>query len=88
MNLNDQKEAETDNIYPFLAALKWQGDRARHLSEQEEIDLYERNWRFVDVLGTPTEAELRHIVRIATKYNSWLVRECEKRVEALNVSPH
>lgn len=65
---------------PFLAALKWQGDRARQLTEQEELALYERHWHFIDVLAEPTLEELAYICYIGAKHNSWLVTECNKRI--------
>lgn len=66
--------------YPFLTALKWQGDRARQLSNEEAIALYERNWRFVDVLATPSESEIQYILQIADQQNSWLTNECRQRI--------
>ncbi|UKV13881.1 hypothetical protein L6172_17770 [Thalassospiraceae bacterium SW-3-3] len=65
---------------PFLTALKWQGDRARKLSEREELDLYERHWHFVDVLAAPTLEELAYIRDIGIKHNSWLATECNRRI--------
>ena len=67
--------------YPFLTALKWQGDRARLLSDHEAIALYERNWRHVDILATPTEQEIFYILEIAREHNSWLTSECNRRVD-------
>ncbi|KZB70991.1 MULTISPECIES: hypothetical protein [Thalassospira] len=71
---HEQKE------YPFLAALRWQGDRSRALTEQEEIALYERNWEFIDILAKPTLQELEHIRDLGAKYGSWLATECSMRI--------
>lgn len=76
--------ADADNHekgrYPFLTALRWQGDRSRALTEQEEIALYERNWDFIDILAKPGLQELEHIRDLAAKYNSWLATECSRRI--------
>lgn len=83
MIATNRASRDTRVDYPFLTALKWQGDRARHLTEEEEIHLYEREWRLVDVLATPDTKELHHIKAIAMKHHSWLAGECDKRI-ALN----
>jgi hypothetical protein len=66
--------------YPFLTALRWQGDRSRALTEQEEIALYERNWDFIDILANPTLQELEYIHDLGAKYGSWLATECSTRI--------
>ncbi|MBO6807544.1 hypothetical protein [Thalassospira sp.] len=70
----------TEDTYPFQASLRWQGDRNRVLSEDEEMALYERNWNYIGVLAEPTQEELQHILKMAKRRRSWLVNECLKRL--------
>jgi hypothetical protein len=62
---------------PFLTSLCWQGVQSSiaHLSEQDMLNLYERNWRLRGVMADPSEQEMIFIRRIAAEYHSWLVYE-------------
>ncbi|CAN1210849.1 Nucleotidyl transferase AbiEii/AbiGii toxin family protein [Tumidithrix helvetica PCC 7403] len=60
---------------PFLSAICWQESTARKLSPEEMLRLYERNWRFLGVLGHPTAEEFAFIAKIAKSYGSWLNAE-------------
>lgn len=45
--------------YPQLGLLAWNRDAARPIPREEAFELYERNWRHVDVDHlTPGEADL------------------------------
>jgi hypothetical protein len=62
---------------PFLTSLCWQGAQPSiaHLSEQDILNLYERNWRLRGVMVDLSEQEMMFIRRIAVEYHSWLVNE-------------
>jgi hypothetical protein len=60
---------------PFLSAIRWQEAIARDLSPVEILRSYERNWRFLGVLETPTAEEFAFIAKIAKSYGSWLSAE-------------
>ena len=59
----------SEGSYPFQAALRWQGDRTRVLSEEEELALYERNWDWIGILAEPTKEELQHIRKLGSGLN-------------------
>lgn len=63
---------------PFLRSLLWQGDRERHLDDFDVLSVYERGWRFRDVLGQLDAAELAYVKQLASVYGSWLEVECER----------
>jgi hypothetical protein len=63
---------------PFLRSLLWQGDRERHLDDFDVLSVYERGWRFRDVIGQLDAVELAYIKQLASAYGSWLEIECER----------
>lgn len=67
-----------NQTYPFLRSLLWQGDRERHLSDQDMLSVYERGWRFRDVLSPLGFDEIAHVKQLASTYGSWLELECER----------
>lgn len=69
---------ENNKKLPFLRSLLWQGDRERSLGDQDMLDLYERGWRFLDVLAKTTIEEITYIRDLAAAHGSWLEVECEK----------
>ncbi|MEL6604519.1 MAG: hypothetical protein AAFP20_14985 [Cyanobacteria bacterium J06614_10] len=62
---------------PFLRSICWQGESPAlaTLSDQEMLQLYERNWRYRGVLADLSEREKAILLDVATKYQSWLVSE-------------
>lgn len=61
--------------FPLQKALRWQGKGERPLTERDELDLYERNWRMCGVLAKPNAQELAHIRDLAKRHRSWLLAE-------------
>lgn len=57
---------------PFLDALCWHGERPRDLPLNEILSLYERGWRFLGILATPSPEEKDFIRNLSQRYNSWL----------------
>lgn len=49
--------------FPELSKLVWNRDATRPIACEEALQLYERNWRFVDVehLGEPERAFIREL---------------------------
>jgi hypothetical protein len=62
---------------PFLKSLCWQGHAASlvWLSEDEILQLYERNWRYRGVVADLSEDEKIMLLQLATKYQAWIVSE-------------
>ena len=62
---------------PFLKSLCWQGQTASiaGLSEDELLEIYERNWRYRGVIADLSEGEEKMLLKLATQYHSWLVSE-------------
>jgi hypothetical protein len=62
---------------PFLKSLCWQGHSASvaGLSDDEILQLYERNWRYRGVVADLSEEEKIMLLQLATKYHSWIVNE-------------
>ena len=62
---------------PFLQSLCWQGETPSiaHLTENEILQLYERNWRYRGVVADLSTEEKRLLKQLATKYRSWVVNE-------------
>lgn len=50
--------------YPQLRRLAWHAPGAGHLTPQEALNLYERNWRHIDA-GSLTEQERRLVDTLA-----------------------
>ena len=67
-----------NQTYPFLRSLLWQGDRERDLSDQDMLSIYERGWRFRDVLSPLGFGEIAYVKHLASTYGSWLELECER----------
>jgi hypothetical protein len=65
-----------DNL-PFLKSLCWQGHAASvaGLSDDEILQLYERNWRYRGVIADLSKDEKIMLLQLATKYRSWIVNE-------------
>jgi hypothetical protein len=65
-----------DNL-PFLKSLCWQGQAASiaGLSENDILQLYERNWRYLGVVADLGKDEKKMLFKLATKHRSWLVNE-------------
>jgi hypothetical protein len=55
---------------PLLEALAWQQGGVSHLTPEEQLSLYERNWRFCNVLATPSPAEIQYIRALAHYFRS------------------
>ncbi|MGC1310551.1 MAG: hypothetical protein WA885_25255 [Phormidesmis sp.] len=64
---------------PFLKSLCWQGETPSiaGLSDDEILQIYERNWRYRGVIADLSEAEKKMLLKLATQYRSWLVSEIE-----------
>jgi hypothetical protein len=62
---------------PFLKSLCWQGHAASvvGLSNDEILQLYERNWRYRGVVADLSEDEKILLLQLATQYHSWIVNE-------------
>ena len=62
---------------PFLRSLCWQGNvpSIDQWSEQDVLNLYERNWRFRGVMAEVSDGEATVIRALAMKHHSWLVNE-------------
>ncbi|MEM9946247.1 MAG: hypothetical protein AAF810_09315 [Cyanobacteria bacterium P01_D01_bin.36] len=62
---------------PFLQSVCWQGETAsiEQLTEEEILQLYERNWRYLGVVADLSETERILLKQLAAKYCSWLVSE-------------
>lgn len=62
---------------PFLRSLCWQGSTPSidGFSEQEVLNLYERNWRFRGVMAEVSDREAIVIRALAVKHHSWLANE-------------
>lgn len=62
---------------PFLQSLCWQSETPSiaHLTENEILQLYERNWRYRGVVADLSTEEKRLLKQLATKYRSWVVNE-------------
>jgi hypothetical protein len=65
-----------DNL-PFLKSLCWQGHSASvaELSDDEILQLYERNWRYRGVIADLSEDEKILLSQLATKHHSWIANE-------------
>jgi hypothetical protein len=65
-----------DNL-PFLKSLCWQGHSAlvTGLSDDEILQLYERNWRYRGVVAELSEGEKILLFQLATKHHSWIANE-------------
>jgi len=59
---------------PFLESMCWQGQSASvtSLSEEEVLQLYERNWRYRRAIADIGEVEKAKLLQLATKHQSWL----------------
>lgn len=59
---------------PFLRSLCWQGNSPdiTLLSESEILQLYERNWRYKNVMADVSEVERQFIHKLARRYGSWI----------------
>ena len=64
---------------PFLRSLCWQGQKASiaELSEDEIVQMYERNWRYRGVIADLGEEEGRMLLKLAARQCSWLVSELQ-----------
>lgn len=60
---------------PFLRSLCWQTQQASiaGLSDEEILDLYERNWRYQGVVEDLNEIEAQFVKQLAQRYQSWLI---------------
>ncbi|AGY58247.1 hypothetical protein GKIL_2001 [Gloeobacter kilaueensis JS1] len=55
---------------PLLEALAWQCGGIEHLEPEDQLRLYERNWRFRGVLAEPSSDELQYIRALAEYFHS------------------
>lgn len=60
---------------PFLEALAWQRHDIAHLSPEQELSLYERNWRLLGIIAQPSKEELDYIRELARRHGSDLACE-------------
>jgi hypothetical protein len=60
---------------PFLRSLCWQSEQAsiEGLSDEDILDLYERNWRYKGVMAELSDIEAQFVKRLAQQHQSWLV---------------
>jgi len=60
-----------------LKSLCWQGLAASGagLSDDEILQLYERNWRYQSVIADLGEDEKIMLLQLATKHHSWIANE-------------
>ncbi|MEM9946926.1 MAG: hypothetical protein AAF810_12785 [Cyanobacteria bacterium P01_D01_bin.36] len=64
---------------PFLKSLCWQGQTAsiKGLSEDEILQMYERNWRYRGMIAELGKDEEKMLVKLATQHRSWLANELQ-----------
>lgn len=60
---------------PFLKSICWQVENIKNFSPEEMLISYERGWRYLDVLGEPSEEELVFINQLIQRYGSWLASD-------------
>ena len=76
---SDFKESDILPIadLPFLTSLCWQGQKASitGLSENEILQIYERNWRYRGVIADLGQDEKKMLLKLATQHRSWLASE-------------
>lgn len=60
---------------PFLKAISWQVKDIKNFTLEEMLISYERGWRYLDVLGEPSEEELVFIKELIQRYGSWLAND-------------
>ncbi len=60
---------------PFLKAICWQVENIKNFTPEEMLISYERGWRYLDVLGEPSEEELVFIKGLVQRYGSWLASD-------------
>jgi hypothetical protein len=69
------KDLTIPQSLPFLSAVCWQIEDVKTFSPAEMLCAYETGWRYLGVLGEPSEEELAFIKQLIELYGSWLAVE-------------
>ena len=62
---------------PFLESIGWQLKNVYQMSEQEIVQLYQRNWHHRTTFKNLKQEEKDFIYYLAKKYNSWILPDFE-----------
>lgn len=60
---------------PFLQAICWQTQNIDNFNLEEMLSRYERGWQYRQLFNNLEGEELNFLLKIAQKYNSWLLTE-------------
>lgn len=60
---------------PFLQAICWQTPNIYNFNLEEMLSRYERGWQYRQLFNNLEGEELNFLLKIAQKYNSWLLTE-------------
>jgi hypothetical protein len=60
---------------PFLQTICWQTKSVYDFDLEEMLSRYERGWKYRQLFNNLEEEELSFLLKIAHKYNSWLLTE-------------